>query len=85
MRGGDEALEQRVRLVRLAQKFRMKLARDEKRMVLEFNDLDQLAVRRKTTENESGLLEFFAVVVVELVAVAVALVDDKRAVESRCF
>ena len=32
--GGDEALEQRMRLVRLAQKFRMELAGHEKRMVL---------------------------------------------------
>lgn len=44
MRGGDEALEQRMRLVRLALKFRMKLARDKKRMVFQFDDLDEFAV-----------------------------------------
>ena len=81
VRGGDEALEQRMRLVRLAQKFRMELAGDEKRMVLQLDDFDQFAVRRKAAENKAGLLEFFAVGVVEFVAVAVAFVDDKRAVK----
>jgi hypothetical protein len=45
VRGGDEALEQRMRLVRLAQKFRMKLAGHEKWMVFQLDDLDELAVR----------------------------------------
>jgi hypothetical protein len=40
VRGGDETLEQRVRLVRLAQKFRVELAGDEKGMAFEFDDLD---------------------------------------------
>ena len=44
VRGGDEALEQWMRLVRLALKFRMKLARHEKRMVFQFNHLDELAI-----------------------------------------
>ena len=44
VRGGDEASEQRMRLVRLALKFRMELARHKKRMVLQFDDLDELAV-----------------------------------------
>ena len=42
--GGDEAFEQRMRLVRLALKFRMELARHKKRMVLQFDDLDELAI-----------------------------------------
>jgi hypothetical protein len=45
VRGGNEPLEQRMRLVRLAQKFRVELARDEKRMILEFDDFDELGVR----------------------------------------
>jgi hypothetical protein len=44
VRGRDEALEQRVRLVRLAQKFRVELARQKKRVILQLNDLDELAV-----------------------------------------
>src|ERR1035437_1402433 len=70
-----------MRLVRLAQKFRMELARDEKRMIFQLNHLDQFSVRRKAAENESGLLEFFAVAVVEFFTVTMALVNDKRAVK----
>ena len=44
VRGGDEGLEQRMRLVRLALEFRMKLARHKKRVIFEFDDLDELAV-----------------------------------------
>lgn len=44
VRGGDESLEQRVRLVRLALKFGVKLAGDKKWMVFEFDDLDEFAV-----------------------------------------
>ena len=45
VRGGDEALEQRMRLVRFAQEFRVKLAGQKKRMVGQFNQLDEFAVR----------------------------------------
>ena len=45
VRGGDETLEQRMRLVRLAQKFRMELARDKEGMILQLDDLDQFVVR----------------------------------------
>ena len=83
VRGGDETLEQRMRLVRLAQEFRMELAGDEKRMVLQLDDFHQLAVRRQAAEHETGLLEFVAVGVVEFVAVTVAFVDDERAVKLR--
>ena len=44
VRGSDETLEQRMRLVRLAQEFRVELARDEKWMVFQFDDLDEFAV-----------------------------------------
>ena len=43
--GGNEALEERVRLVRFAQKFGVKLAGNEERMVRQFDDFHQLAVR----------------------------------------
>jgi len=45
MGGGDETLEERMRLVRLAQKFRVELAGNEERMVRQFDDFHQLAVR----------------------------------------
>ncbi len=45
MCGGDEAFEQRMRLMRLAQKFRVELARDKERMVFEFDHFHELAVR----------------------------------------
>ena len=77
VRGGDKTFEQRMRLVRLAQKLRVKLARNEKRMVLEFNDFDQLAVGRQAAENKTGLFKFLAVGVVEFVAMPVTLVHHE--------
>src|SRR5450759_2293201 len=81
MRRRNETLEQRMRLVRFAQKFRMELARHEERMILEFDDLHQLAIGRKPAENETSLLEFLAVGVVEFIAMAVALINDERAIK----
>ena len=45
VRGGDETLEQRMRLVRLAQKFWMELARHKKWMIFQFDDFHEFAVR----------------------------------------
>ena len=53
----DEALEQRMRLVRLALELGMELAGDEERVVRQFDDLHQLAVRRQAAEDEARLLE----------------------------
>ena len=83
VRGGDEPAEQRMRLVRLAVEFGMKLARDKKRMVGQFDDLDQFSVRRIAAENEIRLGEPVAVGVVEFVAVTVPFVDDERPVKLR--
>src|ERR1017187_512131 len=77
VRGGDETLEERMRLGRVAQKLRGKLARNKKRMVLEFNDFHELAVGRQAAENKAGFFKFIAVGVVEFVAVAVAFVDHE--------
>ena len=77
----DEAAEKRVRAVRLAQKFRVELAGQIVGMLLEFDHFHELAVGAGAAEDESVALEFFAVGVVEFVAVAVPLVDDKGAVE----
>ena len=81
--GSDETLEQRVRLVRLALKFGVELAGDEKRVVLQLDHFDQLAVRRQSAENETGTLELLAISIIELVAVAMPLVHDKRTIKMR--
>ena len=47
----DEPAEQRMREVRLAQKFGVKLAGDKERMVLELDQLDQLAIRSGPTDD----------------------------------
>ena len=44
VRRRNESLEQRVWLMRLAVKFWMKLARDEKRMLRQLDDLNKFAV-----------------------------------------
>ena len=44
-------------LVRLAVEFRMELAGDEEWMFRQFDDLDQLAVRRVAAKSETGFLE----------------------------
>jgi hypothetical protein len=44
VRRRDEAFEQRMRLVRLAQEFRVKLAREKKRMAFQLDDFDEFAV-----------------------------------------
>src|SRR5689334_15535726 len=72
-----------MRFVRLALELGMKLAGNEKRMVLQFNNLHEFAVRRSAAENESLLLEQLAIGVVELVPMAMALVDQERAVKMR--
>ena len=85
MRGGDEAFEERVGLMRFAVEFGMKLAGDKEGMLGQFDDLNQLAVRSKAAESKAGFLELVAIRVVELVAMAVAFVDDKGAIEPRGF
>ena len=81
--GGDETFKQGVWLVGLALKLGMELARNEERVVFQFDHFDQLAVRRQTAENEAGALELLAISIVELVSVAMPFVHDKCAVEMR--
>ena len=50
----DKAAEERMGLVGFAVEFRMKLARDEKRMLGQLNDFNQLAVRSVAAENEAA-------------------------------
>ena len=72
-----------MRLMRFAVEFGMKLAREEKRMLGQFDHLDQFAVHRIAAENKIGLGKTIAVIVVEFVAMAMAFVHDERAVELR--
>ena len=77
MRGSDETLEKRMRLMGFAQKFGMKLTRKEERMVFQFDDFNQLSIWGLAAQDETGFLEFIAIGVVEFVAVTMAFVDDK--------
>lgn len=85
MAGGDKAAEQRVRGVGFAQEFRMELARQIKRMVPELDQLDELAVRGRARENESGLFESCAIGVIELIPVPMAFVDDEGSIKLSRF
>ena len=80
-RRGDELAEERVRVRRAALELGVELHADEPRVVAELDDLDEVALgvasRRSRRPAASSAL---AVVVVELVAVAVALVDRLVAV-----
>ena len=58
MRCRDEALEERMRLVRLAAKLGMKLAADEEGMLRQLQDLNQLAVRGLPAEGMGGMRTF---------------------------
>ena len=59
--------------MRLAQEFRMKLAGEEKGVVLEFDHFNQLAIRRRATEDKACLLKFLAVGIIKLEAMPVTL------------
>src|SRR5712664_596688 len=71
-----EVAEQRVRAVRSRAKLGVELGRHEPGVVGQLDDLHQAPVRRHAAENHPRLTERLAVLVVELEAVAVALVHD---------
>ena len=79
-RRAHEVAEQGMRPVRPRPELRMELAGHEPRMVRELDDLDETAVWRDAAEDHPGLAEHLAVLVVELEAMAVALVHDLLAV-----
>ena len=82
---GDKPFKERVGLVWFAVKLRMKLAGDKEGMICEFDDFNQFTIRRETAEDKVGLLEAFAVSIVELIPVAMTFVDDKSAVKPGGF
>src|SRR5213593_4023183 len=81
--GPHEPREERVRLPRPRAELRVELAGDEVRVLGDLDDLDELLLRPDAGDAEAGLLESGKVVVVHLVAVAVALLDDALAVQAR--
>src|SRR5262245_56249903 len=68
---GDELAEQGVGLGGLALELGVELDGQEPGVVLQFDDLDELAVGAGAGDDEAGLLEDLAVGVVELVAMPV--------------
>src|ERR1035437_9414437 len=83
-RGADEALEQRVRLHGLGFELGMELAAEIPRMVADLADLDVRIVRRLARDLEARRFQALFVFAIELVAVAMALVDFARAVGVVC-
>ncbi len=80
MARGNESLEQRMRFVWLALKFGVELAGNKERMILQFDDLDQLSVGRSAAQDKPGLLELLAVLIVKFVTVAMPFMDEKCAI-----
>src|SRR5258708_1539323 len=68
---------------RPGQEFRMRLGRDEERMLglWQFHELDEPSIRRKTGTDQARRLERRTVVVVDLVAVPVPLMYDLGTVQ----
>ena len=75
-RRADELAEERRRARRPRLELRVELARDEPRVVGQLDDLDQPPLLERARDDEARVDELLAVLVVDLVAVAVALVDD---------
>src|SRR5690348_11942297 len=82
-RGADEADEQRMAVARRRQEFRMRLAREEPRMLRlrQLDHLHQQVVHRLGGNDEAGVLELGAIAVVELVTMAMTLTDHVVAVQ----
>src|SRR5262245_32122937 len=80
VRGRDERREQRMRTRRLRLEFRMELHGEVPRMTRQLRNLDELAVGRSSRDAQAVLGQRALVEAVELVAMTVALVDERRAV-----
>src|SRR5207249_10822812 len=78
--GADELAEERRRACRARLELRMELARDEPRMVGQLDDLDETPLVDGARDDEPRLHEPRPEMVVDLVAVAVTLVEDRLAV-----
>src|SRR5205823_6294722 len=80
-RGPYEAAEDRMAIERTGFELRVELAGEEPRMVGELDDLDEVLVWRQPREHQAFFFELPAKLVVELVAMPVALGDLLLAVE----
>ena len=76
----DELPEQGVCLVGTGLQLRMELDAHEPGVVQVFHDLHQLVIRRHAHQGQAAVGQGFPVVVVELIAVAVAFIDDLFAI-----
>ena len=76
-----ELAEERLRAQRARLELGVVLGGDEERVVGQLDDLDQAVVGRGAAEHEPGVLQALAQVVVDLVAVAMALVDHGLVVD----
>jgi len=72
-----------MRLVGFAVELRVELAGNEERVFGQLDNLNQLAIGREAAKYEICLLKTLAVGVIEFVAVAVAFLHHKCAVQSR--
>lgn len=81
--GGDEAFEKWMRLIGFALKLGVKLGGDKEGVILQFNDFDEIRLGRDATEDEARGLEHFAISIVELVTMPMALVHEERSVKMR--
>ena len=79
----DEAGEQRMRLARLALELGMELHRHVPRVAGQLDHLDELAVERAADDLQALVGQRLLVEAVELVAMAMALVDHVGAVQPR--
>src|SRR6266550_1238791 len=80
-RRADEACEQRMRARGARLKLRVELTADIPRMRLKLHHLDQRSVGRKAAQVQSVLDELVAVLVVDLVAMAMPLADLRLAID----
>src|SRR6185437_3890151 len=78
--GADEIAEERMRARGSALELRMELRRHKPGMVFELDDLHELVIRRAPANQHARALHAAAVGIIELVAMAVALKDDRLAI-----
>ena len=78
--GCDKACEEGMRLKGFAFELWVVLHADEPGMVFQLNYLHQVLVGLGSSHDHSLLREKLAVLVIELIAVAVSLIDESRAV-----
>ena len=69
-----------MRVVRARLELRMCLRGDEPRVILDLDHLDEAVIRQRAGDDQSLLLQGAAELIVELEAVAMALMDEVRAI-----